>query len=283
MSDEPKQDSGDDEAKKDKEAQEVEDRASPASSIVYRAVRKEGEDELDRATSALAWSGIAAGLSMGFSFITQALLRSHLPDEPWRVLIATFGYSIGFLIVVLGRQQLFTENTLTVILPLLTKRDGDTMRNVARLWTVVLLANLLGAWLFAGTISRTHAFDPGVHESLRHIADESLRAGFATTLLRGVFAGWLIALMVWLMPFAEAARPWIIIIVTYVVGLGGFSHVIVGSVEAMYLAFEHQIDWVYAFTGLIVPALIGNVIGGVALVAAINHAQVVAGSDGVDS
>lgn len=80
---------------------------------------------------------------MGFSLITEGLLHAHLPDVPWSPLISNFGYTIGFLIVVLGRQQLFTEDTLTVVLPLLGRRDGSTLMNVLRLWTVVLLANLL--------------------------------------------------------------------------------------------------------------------------------------------
>jgi formate-nitrite transporter family protein len=103
--------------------QEIHERSSPTGAVVYAAIRKEGDEELERATAALAWSGLAAGLSMGFSFATEAMLRAALPETPWRPLIAKLGYSVGFLIVVLGRQQLFTENTLTVILPVLRRRS----------------------------------------------------------------------------------------------------------------------------------------------------------------
>jgi formate/nitrite transporter FocA (FNT family) len=265
-----------------KEHQQAEQRSSPSGSVVYHAICKEGEDELSRTTSALGWSGLAAGLSMGFSMVAQGLLRAHLADTSWRPLVASLGYSVGFLIVILGRQQLFTENTLTVILPLLQKRDGQMVRNVARLWTTVLLANLLGALLFAFVVARTTAFDSDANDAFVRIAQEGLRAGFATTLLRGVFAGWLIALMVWLLPFAEAARVWVIIIITYVVGLAGLSHVVAGSVDEMYLAWRGSISWTDCFGSYVIPALIGNIIGGVSLVAAINHAQVVAGEKGTD-
>jgi formate/nitrite transporter FocA (FNT family) len=87
---------------------------------------------------ALAWSGLASGLSMGFSFLTQALLRSNLPDEPWRHLIDSFGYSVDFIIVVLGRQQLFTESTLTAVCQC---SPGAT--SPLWLWGIVLSANLL--------------------------------------------------------------------------------------------------------------------------------------------
>src|SRR3954464_12154997 len=138
--------------------QETQERSSPTGAVVYAAIRKEGDDELQRATAALAWSGLAAGLSMGFSFAAEAMLRAALPDAPWRPLITKLGYSIGFLIVVLGRQQLFTENTLTVVLPVLRRPDSLMMRNVARLWAIVLAANLIGALLFAWASARTDIF-----------------------------------------------------------------------------------------------------------------------------
>src|SRR5581483_2356331 len=104
------------------EREEAEERSAPKGSVVYEAIRQEGEDELSRSTASLAWSGLAAGLSMGFSFVSESILRAHLPESNWRLLVAKLGYGVGFLIVILCRQQLFTENTLTVILPLLRQR-----------------------------------------------------------------------------------------------------------------------------------------------------------------
>ena len=191
--------------------------------------------------------------------------------------IAKLGYTVGFLIVVLGRQQLFTENTLTVILPLLRRRDRVTMRNVGRLWAVVLAANLVGAGMFAAVAARTTAFEPAVRDTFLAIGHEAMAAATATTLLRGIYAGWLIALMVWLLPFAETARVWVIVIITYIVGVGHFSHVIAGSVETLYLvAAGDRSLWEY-LAGYLAPSFVGNVIGGVSLVAAIAHAQFVAG------
>src|SRR3954453_21583265 len=185
---------------------EAHELSAPTGAIVYHAVRKEGEDELERNTSALAWSGLAAGMSMGFSFATEALLRAALPDAPWRPLVAKLGYSVGFLIVGLGRQQLFTENTLTVILPALRRRDSLIAANVLRLWTTVLSANLVGAALFAAAIARLPVFEAPIHDALVATAREAIAPPLAAVLVRGIFAGWLIALMVWLLPFAETAR-----------------------------------------------------------------------------
>ena len=280
--DEQQGEQSEEEQKKEGEQQEVKERAAPSGRIVYKAILKEGEEELERPSSALFWSGLAAGLSMGFSLVAEGLLTAYLPDTHWRPLVAKFGYSVGFLIVILGRQQLFTENTLTPILPLLNRMNTETFLNVLRLWAVVLVANLLGALLFAWAVSRTTAFDPEIQRAFSEIGHKAMEPGALTIWWRGVFAGWLIALMVWLLPFAETARVWVIIFITYLVGLGHFSHIIAGAVEVFAIAAMGQESWLYVLGHYIAPTLVGNILGGVTLVAALNHAQVVAGGGGED-
>ncbi len=270
------------EQRRQAEQEEAEKRSAPGGRVVYKAILKEGEEELARPSAALFWSGLAAGLSMGFSMIAEGLLTAYLPEAKWRPLVAKLGYSVGFLIVVLGRQQLFTENTLTPILPLLQRKAHATLANVLRLWAVVLVANLLGTLLVAFVAARTEAFDYEVRVAFAEMGHKALEHGFLTTMLRGVFAGWLIALMVWLLPFAETARVWVIILITYVVGVGHFSHIIAGAVEVFTLAAGNHTTWPHVFAAYIAPTLIGNILGGVTLVAMLNHAQVVAGGQGED-
>jgi formate/nitrite transporter FocA (FNT family) len=255
----------------------VEEKSAVGSHIVYKAIKKTADEELDRPAVALAFSGLAAGLSMGFSLVTEGLLRSKLPDAPWRPLITKFGYSVGFLIVILGRQQLFTENTLTPMLPLLQRRDRATLVKVARLWATVLAANVVGAAIFAYAVQRTPAFAPEVKRAFLDLGLEAMAPPAGTILFKGIFAGWLIALMVWLLPVAEAGRIWIIVLLTYVVGLGQLSHVVAGSVDAIYTVASGRHTWPeYAFHFLL-PTLAGNCLGGVTMVAALNYAQVAAG------
>jgi len=256
---------------------EAEERQAPQGTVVYHAIYNEGTDELARDSAALAWSGLAAGLSMGFSMLAEAFLRAHLPDGEWRPLVSKLGYSIGFLIVILGRQQLFTENTLTVILPLLRLKRAHILGNVARLWLVVFLANIAGAILFTAAITFLPVLDPKVKTAALAIGLEASAHSFFAIMARGVFAGWLIALMVWLLPFAETARVGVIILITYIVGLGSFSHVIAGSIEVFMLAWNGVQPWTSALGGYTVPALIGNTLGGVALVAALAHVQFIEG------
>jgi formate/nitrite transporter FocA (FNT family) len=253
------------------EQEEAEERSAPTPSVVWQAIYAEGRDELDRGWRQLAWSALAAGLSMGFSLITEGLLRRYLPEAGWRPLVAKFGYSMGFLIVVLGRQQLFTENTLTVVLPLLHRRNAKAAASVARLWTVVLVANLVGALAIAWVLAHTGVFDEDAKRTFAQVSLEGAGAPFGLVLLRGIFAGWLIALMVWLMPGAEVARIWIIILLTYVIALGGFAHVIAGSVDKLFLVWTGRMSAGAYLGSFLLPSFLGNVIGGVSLVAALNH------------
>ncbi len=251
--------------------EEAEERSAPHPSVVYEAIYGEGRDELERKSSSLFFSGLAAGLSMGFSLISEGLLRALLPDVPWRPLIAKLGYSVGFVIVVLGRQQLFTENTLTVVLPVLRRRARWVLWKMARLWAIVLVANLIGAFGVAWVLGHTAVFDAPVRHAFAQVASHGVGDPFGTVLLKGVFAGWLIALMVWLMPGAQGSRLAVIVIITYVIGVGEFAHVIAGSVDKLFLAVTGKLSVGGYLWGFLAPSLLGNVIGGVSLVAALNH------------
>ena len=264
----------------ERQEDEAQSRSAVEVEVVHKAVLREGRDELGRGTQALAWSGLAAGMSMSFSFLGVALLTAYLPDADWSKTVARLGYSLGFLVVILGRQQLFTENTLTVILPLMEERSTGVLLNVARVWAVVLVTNLVGGTAVAAVLAYTPAVEEPVREAMQHVAVQAVEPGFWTIMLRGVFAGWLIALLVWLLPSCEGGgKVAIIVILTYTIGLAHFSHSIAGTVEAAYAAFNGDVGYGTAFAKFLPASLIGNILGGVSLTAAINHAQVAAGRE----
>ncbi len=242
--------------------------------VIHEVVHEEGEIEIRRSFAALGWSGFAAGGSMGFSFLGMALLRATLPDQPWRHAVESLGYSLGFIIVILGRQQLYTESTLTAVLPVLTNPSWGSVSRTARLWAIVLTTNLLGTILFAVLILPEPAFSPEIRTALLEVAREGIAGSFGPNLLRAILAGWLIALMVWLLPNSGGAKLWIIALLTYIVSLGHFPHIIAGSADAIFAVFTGQApfrDYMWQF---LVPTLIGNTIGGTSLVALLNHAPV---------
>src|SRR4051794_34838042 len=255
-----------------REIEEADDRSSTTAKVVNEAIRLEGTEELERPGSSLAWSGLAAGLTMGCSMIAQGLLQARLPGAPWRELVAAFGYSLGFVFVTMGRQQLFTETTLTVMLPLLHKSHG--VSDVVRYWAIVFAANIVGTLLFAAAASIPNLFRPDAIQSFTELGLKAVEPGFVGVLLKGVFAGWLIALMVWLMPAASSAKFFVILAVTWLISAAQFSHVIAGSVEGAFAVIHGAVRWDSYLVGFLVPALVGNSIGGVVFVALLNHAQV---------
>lgn len=257
----------------DKETKATEEHV-PEGEVIYRAIRQDGDYALCLSSMELAWSGLAAGIPMGFSMIGEGLLRAYVPEAHWAPLVTKFGYAMGFLIVILGRQQLFTEQTLSSILPLLSKdRPNGTLPNVARLWTVVLLSNLAGAAALSLFTAWTPSFSGEVKTAFAAIGNDALSHSFGTQFVRGIYAGFLIATMVWLLPGAGQARLWIVVILAYIVGVGGLAHVIAGSAETLYVVFIGQRAFSDYLVHFLVPAFLGNSVGGVTLVAALAHAQ----------
>jgi formate/nitrite transporter FocA (FNT family) len=256
----------------DREIGEADDRSNPSAKVVHEAIRLEGTEELARPASSIWWSGLAAGLTMGCSMLGEGLLKTSLPKAAWTELVAALGYSLGFLFVTMGRQQLFTETTLTVMLPFLhgTHKAFD----IARYWALVFVANILATLLFAAAISIPHLFSSDAMRTFVELGVSAAAPGFAVVLLKAIFAGWLIALMVWLMPAASSAKFLVIVAVTSLIAIAKFSHVIAGSAETAFAALHGAIGWDDYLLSFLIPALLGNSIGGVVFVALLNHAQV---------
>lgn len=138
---------------------------------------------------------------------------------------------------------------------------------------MVLLANLVGTAVVAGATAWIGAFSPDVMKAFAQIGHAAMSHGIAVTFVRGLFAGFLIATMVWLLPGAGAARLWIVVVIAYFVGLGAFSHIIAGSTEALHVVFSGESTLAGYLTQVLLPTFFGNAIGGVAFVATLAHAQ----------
>ncbi len=256
------------------EQEDIEERSSPRAPVIYEIVRKHGEEEMTRPTVSLWWSGVAAGLSISFSLLAQALLQMHLPNEPWRPLVSCLGYSVGFLMVVLARQQLFTENTITVVLPVMAEPTRRNFANLARMWSVVLLANMVGGVFAAGFCMYTPVIGPELRDAMLSISRIMMENTWPQMFFKGISAGFLIAAMVWLIPSADGAQFHVILLMTYLIALGEFTHIVAGSVEAfMLIASGEQTPW-SVVSGFTVPVLLGNIVGGTALFALISYAQI---------
>ena len=241
---------------------------------LHQAVREEGEDELDRPISSLFFSGLAAGMAIASSLIAEGALHAAIPDTPWRSVVVSLGYPIGFLVVVLGRMQLFTESTITAMLPLVTKPSGWALRRTLRLWSVVLGANLIGTALAGGMIAAGLLGGSELRTAMIEVSMGITELSPGATFVNAIPAGFMIAILAWSLPNAREQSFLVIFAVTYVVAIGAFSHSIVGSVEAWLLLFAGKVGAGEALGGLMLPAILGNLLGGAGLFALLAHAQV---------
>ncbi|HEY5166519.1 MAG TPA: formate/nitrite transporter family protein [Pseudolabrys sp.] len=258
----------------EREIVDVEELSSPRTPVIYEVVRRIGDEEMQRPATSLWWSGIAAGLSMSFSLLAQAILETHLPATPWRPLLSGFGYCVGFLMAVLGRQQLFTESTITVVLPVFADLNRANIWRMARLWTIVLVANLAGTLIAALICSYTPVLRPDLLHGMLTISRGLLALGWWDMFFRAISSGFLIAAMVWMIPSAESAKFSVITLMTYLIAIGGFTHIVAGSMEAYMLVLAGDWEWWRMIGQFVAPVLLGNIVGGTALFALISYAQV---------
>ncbi|MDF2786305.1 MAG: rane protein [Pantoea eucrina] len=254
---------------------EVDEEALPSrAAAIHEEIRQDGEKELERDGMALLWSAIAAGLSMGASLMAKGIFQVHLEGVPGAFLLENFGYTFGFVIVILARQQLFTENTVTAVLPVMHKPTGSNFMLLLRLWGLVLLGNLIGTGLAALAFNYMPIFDGATRQAFTAISEKVMENTPGEMFANAVISGWIIATMVWMIPHAENAKLLIIIMMTWLVALGDLAHIVVGSVEVLYLVFAGTVPWQEFFWPFALPTLLGNITGGTLIFALISHAQI---------
>jgi formate/nitrite transporter FocA (FNT family) len=242
---------------------------------IHENIRGPAEEELERPASSLFFSSLAAGMLIGFSFLATGFVTHYVP-APYDHPISSLVYPVGFMFVIIGRSELFTENTLEPVIPLLHKRDSKTFRSMMRMWGILIAGNLIGALIFAAIMARTTMIDDSVTKSLEHVAAGGTGGGFGDVFYKAIFGGWLIALLAWLLASTvdTTAQLFLIWVTTVPISAFHFRHSIAGSVEAFFRALTGGATWGSMLGDYIVPALLGNAVGGVLLVALFNYAQV---------
>lgn len=246
----------------------------PRAAVLHEIIRYQGDQELERTLAALWWSALAAGLSMGLSLMAMGLFYARLPQGESAQVVASIGYSAGFLAVILARQQLFTENTLTAVLPVMTSPTLANFGRLLRLWSVVLLGNLAGTLLVAWVMLELPIFDTKTDVAFLEVGRKVMQNDISQMFAKGIVSGWMIATMVWMIPSMEHAKIWIILMITYLMALGDFTHIVVGSVEVSYLVWAGDETWRSFWLEFALPTLAGNIVGGSFIFALISHAQV---------
>jgi formate/nitrite transporter FocA (FNT family) len=262
-------------------AEQPEEGTRLTAAQIHENVLRPAEHEIRRSATALLLSALAAGLVIGFSCLGGAF-AAHVAPEPYEHAAAAAAYPLGFIFVIMARSELFTENTLVPVVPLLERRDLDTLRLVARIWFLLLAGNLVGTLLFALTLAGTEVLRPEYAAELLQISRQATEGGFLQTAYAAVFAGWLMALLAWLLASTTSTLAQIVLIwlCTAPISALHFRHSIVGSTEAFYRAALGDAGWGAMLGDFVVPAVLGNAVGGVLLVALLNYGQVLADREG---
>ncbi|WP_343553337.1 formate/nitrite transporter family protein [Pantoea sp.] len=263
-----------DEKDQGKEIEVDEDALPSRAAAIHEEIRQDGEKELERDGMALLWSAVAAGLSMGASLMAKGIFQVHLEGVPGAFLLENLGYTFGFVIVIMARQQLFTENTVTAVLPVMHKPTGSNFMLLLRLWSVVLAGNLIGTALGALAFNYMPIFDDATRQAFTAISEKVMVNTPSEMFANAVISGWIIATMVWMFPYAGAAKIVVIVMMTWLVALGDLAHIVVGSVEVLYLVFAGTLPWYEFFWPFALPTLLGNITGGTLIFSLISHAQI---------
>lgn len=263
------------EEKQNGEEIEVDEERLPSQAMAtHEVIRQEGEKELERDAMALLWSAIAAGLSMGASLVAKGIFHVHLSELPGGFLLENLGYTFGFVIVILARQQLFTENTVTAVLPIMHKPTLSNIGLLLRLWGVVLAGNLIGTAIAAWAFNVMPVFDEPTREAFLKISLKVMQNPPLEMFANAIISGWLVATMVWMFPAAGSAKIIVIILMTWLIALADTTHIVVGSVEIFYLVFNGTLPWQEFIWPFALPTLAGNICGGTFIFALLSHAQI---------
>jgi len=213
---------------------------------------------------------------MGLTGLSVAIARATLGDSPGAEFVAQLFYPLGFIAVIIGRAQLFTENTLYPVILVLDEHRH--LGNMLRLWGVVFASNVLGALCFAGLAVRAPSLRPEYVQALMKLGTTALGVSTSHIFWSGVIGGWLIALVAWMVSASHWTIGQIAIVwmVTFVVGLGHFAHCIATSGEILSAVVGGQAAPMQ-YVHWIIFATVGNIAGGVTIVSLLNYGQVKAG------
>ena len=257
----------------EEEEQDIREHQSLNSVSLYAVVQREGLEELKRPFMSLWWSGVAAGIGISTSVLAEGILHTVFAGSDSQFALENLGYTVGFVLVIMGRLQLFTENTLTVILPLLTHRSWHMLGCLGRLWGIVFVANMVGTLLAAYLMYGLQTVPSEHIEGMNAISRHYVELEFADAFSYGIISGFLIAAIVWMKPSVQDAAFFVIVMFTYLIAIGNFTHVIAGSTELFLQAMQGKVSLTHT-ASLILATLLGNIAGGTGLFALLAHGQV---------
>jgi formate/nitrite transporter FocA (FNT family) len=251
----------------------ADDAARPHAIDIYERICEDSREEIDRTADSLAFSGLFAGFAIGLAPLALALVTVALGASQAATLVAALLYPVGYVAVIMGRAQFFTENTMYPVM--LVLRQPGFLRATGRIWAIVLATNLLGALIFALLATSTGALDPAVRDELVSNGGKYLEGGVGDVFFGAVVTGFLLALVAWLVEASDGAGARIAVIwaLTSLVALGSFDHCIASTVTVIAAFIDGSVGLGDSLAWF-APTLLGNILGGVLIVTSINYGQI---------
>lgn len=251
-------------------------KSTKSYSDILSTVLHEGESMFTLENKTVFLSAVVAGLEIGFSYLMICALyffwEGALPDASIYKLFSVV-YPVGFIMVILGKSALFTEQTSILVLPVLNGQRS--IWQLLRVWTDVISGNLIGGILFVFFIAylapQMNLFS---HHVMADVGNHVMNYSNFIIFLSAITAGWLMGLLTWLVSSIENSitQIVIIIIITAIIGFGGFHHSIVGNIEVFGgLLFSDTISFL-DYIRFLALSLLGNGIGGAVVVAMFKYA-----------
>lgn len=258
------------------------DQRTPRESILASQI-EEGLNELERPANGLFLSALSAGLDIGFGPLLMAVLATLVGGawgEPLTSLVIANAYAVGFVFVVLGRSELFTEHTTLAVLPVLDRQSS--LKRLGRLWGLVYLGNIVGGAIFAvSMVYLAPAYGIAEASAFTDIASKLVKHEPAVLLAGGVLAGWMMGLLSWLVSAAQetTSRVFFVWLVTTSIGVAHLPHSIAGNVEVLAGLLVSAEITLANYLGFLALATVGNAIGGTVFVALLKYGHVVRGGE----
>lgn len=245
---------------------------------ILRHTQEAALTQLERTNVGLMLSGFSAGLDIGFSVLLMSVVLSLFKGvfpEPVVNFIVGNMYPVGFIFVILGRSELFTEHTTLAILPVLERITG--LKQLFRLWFYVYFSNLLGGAIFSLILSYFADGSQTLQKwALKEISDNMLRGSWHLDFVSAILAGWLMGLLAWLVAAAREtiSQLFLIWVITASIGIAGLHHCIVGNVEVLtgLLISGFSISEYLIF---MITATLGNIVGGAIFVGVLKFSHTV--------
>jgi formate/nitrite transporter FocA (FNT family) len=240
---------------------------------ILKETIQEGREELARGSVGLALSGLGAGLTVSFSAVALGVVGALSGGVG---LLAYAAYPIGFIFVMLSRQQLFTTNTVTPVFVVMDE-DRSQLSNMLRMWGILFVSNVLGALVFAFVVTHAEVLPASALDILLEEASHKMENGFLALIVKGVVGGWLVAFVVWLVASAQDTTSQVLLIwaPVFLIPATGLVHCIAGSSEVMISVFGGETPWGEFLVGFLLPATLGNTFGGLVLVTLLNYGQTI--------